>query len=100
MKAFSIFPLFAASCLLAASSHAQEKERKYPAVDLASDFVVDAKWPQRPDGIELGIYNADSLPWALITSLLALPLSVITVYVLRVMARFHASLVVELLGRR
>jgi hypothetical protein len=53
-----------------------------------------------PDGIELGIYNADSLPWALITSLLALPLSVITVYVLRVMARFHASLVVELLGRR
>ena len=31
---------------------------------------------------------------------LALPLAVITVYVLRVMARFHASLAVELLGRR
>ena len=46
------------------------------------------------------IYDADSLPWALLTSLLALPLSVITVYVLRVMARFHSSLVVELLGRR
>src|SRR5262245_3062301 len=27
-----------------------------------------------PDGIELGIYNADSLPWALVTSTLALPL--------------------------
>ncbi len=53
-----------------------------------------------PDGIELGLYDADSLPWALLTSLLALPLSVITVYVLRVMARFHSSLVVELLGRR
>jgi hypothetical protein len=53
-----------------------------------------------PDGIELGIYNADSLPWALVTSLLALPLSVITVFVLRGLARFHASLVVELLGRR
>ena len=53
-----------------------------------------------PDGIELGIYNADSLPWALVTATLALPLAVITVYVLRVMARFHASLAVELLGRR
>jgi Putative sensor len=53
-----------------------------------------------PDGIELGIYNADTLPWALITSTLALPLGIITVYALRMMARFHASLVVELLGRR
>jgi hypothetical protein len=53
-----------------------------------------------PDGIELGIYNADTLPWALVTSTLALPLGIITVYALRVMARFHASLVVELLGRR
>jgi hypothetical protein len=53
-----------------------------------------------PDGIELGIYNADSLPWALVTSALAVPLGIITVYALRVMARFHASLVVELLGRR
>ncbi len=53
-----------------------------------------------PDGIELGIYNADTLPWALVTSTLALPLAIITVYALRFMARFHASLVVELLGRR
>ena len=52
------------------------------------------------DAVELGLWQADSLPWALLTSLLALPLSVITVYALRVMARFHASLVVELLGRR
>jgi hypothetical protein len=53
-----------------------------------------------PDGIELGIYNADSLPWALVTSALAVPLGIITVYALRFMARFHASLAVELLGRR
>jgi hypothetical protein len=53
-----------------------------------------------PDGIELGIYNADSLPWALVTSALAVPLGIITVYTLRFMARFHASLAVELLGRR
>ena len=53
-----------------------------------------------PDGIELGIYNADTLPWALVTATLALPLGIITVYLLRVMARFHASLAVELLGRR
>jgi hypothetical protein len=53
-----------------------------------------------PDGIELGIYNADSLPWALVTSALAVPLGIITVYMLRFMARFHASLAVELLGRR
>jgi hypothetical protein len=53
-----------------------------------------------PDGIELGIYNADSLPWALVTSALAVPLGIITVYALRFMARLHASLAVELLGRR
>jgi len=53
-----------------------------------------------PDGIELGIYNADSLPWALMTSTLAIPLAIITVFVLRATARFHASLAVELLGRR
>lgn len=53
-----------------------------------------------PDGIEMGIYNADSLPWALVTATLALPLGVITVFVVRWMARIHASLVVELLGRR
>jgi hypothetical protein len=53
-----------------------------------------------PDGIELGLYNADTLPWALLTSLLAAPLAVVSVYLVRQMARFHASLVVELLGRR
>lgn len=53
-----------------------------------------------PEGIEMGIYNADSLPWALVTSTLAIPLGFITVYALRFMARFHASLAVELLGRR
>jgi len=38
----------ALSCVVTASAFAQEKERKYPAVDLASDFVVDSKWPERP----------------------------------------------------
>jgi len=35
-------------------SQAQEKERKYPAVNLAIDYVVDAKWPQRPDDMQWG----------------------------------------------
>jgi DNA-binding beta-propeller fold protein YncE len=54
MNVWNMFILFAASFVLAVSASAQEKERKYPAVDLASDFAVDAKWPQRPDGIQWG----------------------------------------------
>jgi sugar lactone lactonase YvrE len=41
--------------ILAQAAHAQgKKERKYPAVDLAIDYVVDAKWPQRPDDMTWG----------------------------------------------
>ncbi len=53
-----------------------------------------------PDDIEFGLWQANSLPIALATALLAIPLAVVTRYALRGMARFHASLVVELLGRR
>ena len=53
-----------------------------------------------PDGFEMGIYNADTLPWAIITAFLAAPLAWVTVWVIRGLAKFHASLAVELLGRR
>jgi hypothetical protein len=54
-----------------------------------------------PDGVELfGLYNADSLPWALISAFLAAPLAWVTVWVIRGLAKFHASLAVEFLGRR
>ena len=53
-----------------------------------------------PDGVEMfGLWNADSLPWAIITALLAVPLAWVTVWVIRGLAKFHASLAVELLGR-
>jgi hypothetical protein len=53
-----------------------------------------------PDGVDFGLWDVDTLPLALGTALLALPLAVMTRYVLRGLARFHASLVVEFLGRR
>lgn len=52
-----------------------------------------------PDGYDLGIYTVDTLSEAALTMLLAVPLAFITVWVLRGMAKFHASLAVELLGR-
>ena len=52
-----------------------------------------------PDGVEFGLWNADTLPWALITALLAVPLAFVTVWIVRGLAQFHASLAVELLGR-
>ena len=52
-----------------------------------------------PDGVHMGIYNADTLLEAIGTAWLALPLGFVTVWVLRGMAKFHASLAVELLGR-
>ena len=51
-----------------------------------------------PDGFEMGLYNADTLPWAIITAFLAAPLAWVTVWVIRGLAKFHASLAVELLG--
>ncbi|MDA0170868.1 sensor domain-containing protein [Solirubrobacter taibaiensis] len=52
-----------------------------------------------PDGYDLGIYNVDTLIEAVLTAWLFIPLGFITVWVLRGMAKFHASLAVELLGR-
>ena len=54
-----------------------------------------------PDGVEMfGLWNADTLPWAIITAFLAAPLAWVTVWVIRGLAKFHASLAVEFLGRR
>jgi hypothetical protein len=54
-----------------------------------------------PDGVQMfGLWNADSLPWAIITAFLAAPLAWVTVWVIRGLAKFHASLAVEFLGRR
>jgi putative sensor protein len=52
-----------------------------------------------PDGVEFGLWNVSSLPVALASALLAIPLAWITVWTLRGMAKLHASLAVELLGR-
>jgi hypothetical protein len=52
-----------------------------------------------PGGVEFGLWNADSLSSAVLSALLAVPIGFVTVHVLRGLARFHASLVVELLGR-
>jgi hypothetical protein len=52
-----------------------------------------------PDGVEVALWNVNSLPVALATALLAIPLAFVTVWVMRGMAKLHASLAVELLGR-
>ena len=52
-----------------------------------------------PDGVEFGIWNVHSLPWALVTAVLAVPAWLVTVWLLRGMAKLHASLAAELLGR-
>lgn len=52
-----------------------------------------------PDGVQVGLFNADTLVEAIGVAWLALPLGFITIWVLRGLAKFHASLVVELLGR-
>ena len=56
-------------------------------------------WPIS-EGVHFGLWTVDTLPEALGSALLALPAAVITVVVLRGLARFHASLAVEFLGRR
>jgi Putative sensor len=53
-----------------------------------------------PDGQEFGLWHADTLPKALASAFLALPLAFVTAWLLRGMAKFHASLAVEFLGRR
>jgi hypothetical protein len=52
-----------------------------------------------PDGVDIALWNTHSLPIALATALLAIPLAFVTVWVMRGMAKLHASLAVELLGR-
>jgi hypothetical protein len=52
-----------------------------------------------PDGVNFGLWNADSLPWALISAFAAVPLWFVSVWLLRGMAKFHASVAAELLGR-
>jgi hypothetical protein len=51
------------------------------------------------DGMEFGLWDASSLPVALASALLAIPLAWVTVWTIRGMAKLHASLAVELLGR-
>ncbi len=51
-----------------------------------------------PNPFDAGLWQVHSLPVALATALLALPLGLVTVYALRGMAKLHASLAAELLG--
>jgi hypothetical protein len=74
------------------------------AVSLVATVVGTAALPvyywALPDpGMHMGLWNVDTLPKALGTALLAIPGAFITVWTLRGMAKFHASLAVELLGR-
>ena len=52
-----------------------------------------------PDGYDMGFWNVDTFLEAVAGRVARLPLGFITVWVLRGMAKFHASLAVELLGR-
>jgi hypothetical protein len=54
MSSFRLASFLVVALALAHCADAQEKERKYPAVNLAIDYVVDAKWPQRPDDMSWG----------------------------------------------
>jgi hypothetical protein len=73
------------------------------AVTLVASVVGLATLPlwywSMPEGVEFGLWNADSLPLAFASALLAIPLAFVTVWVMRGMATLHASLAVELLGR-
>ena len=51
------------------------------------------------DGIQFGLWNVHTLPVAIATAFLAIPLAWVTVWLTRGMAKLHASLAVELLGR-
>ena len=54
MRLTTTFAFLLACCLFTTFGQGQEKERKYPAVNLAIDYVVDAKWPQRKDDMQWG----------------------------------------------
>jgi len=51
-----------------------------------------------PDGVQFGLWTADTLPLALASAVLALPLIPVTLLALRVMARTEARIAAALLG--
>jgi hypothetical protein len=53
-----------------------------------------------PEGVEFGLWSADTLPLAFASALLALPLAVVTAFALRWMALAEAYLAAALLGPR
>ena len=57
-------------------------------------------WAIPDGGMDFGLWHVGSLPVAFASAFLAIPLAWIAVWVIRGMAKFHASLAVELLGRR
>ena len=57
-------------------------------------------WAIPDGGMEFGLWQAGSFPIAFASAFLAIPLAWITVWVIRGMAKLHASLAVEFLGRR
>jgi hypothetical protein len=57
-------------------------------------------WAIPDGGMEFGLWQVDSLGGAFASAFLAIPLAWIAVWVIRGMAKLHASLAVEFLGRR
>jgi Putative sensor len=51
-----------------------------------------------PDGAEFGLWNADTLPLAIASALLAIPLAAVTLAVLRALAWTEALIAASLLG--
>src|SRR3954452_20780300 len=56
-------------------------------------------WAIPDGGMEFGLWQAGSLPIAFASAFLAIPLAWIAVWVIRGMAKLHASLAVDFLGR-
>jgi hypothetical protein len=56
-------------------------------------------WAIPDGGMEFGLWQAGSLPIAIASAFLAIPLAWIGVWLIRGMAKLHASLAVEFLGR-
>ena len=73
------------------------------AVSLVASTLGTATLPlwswALPDGYDMGFWNVDTFLEAVLAAWVALPIGFITVWVLRGLAKFHASLAVELLGR-
>jgi hypothetical protein len=56
-------------------------------------------WAIPDGGMDFGLWQAGSFPIALASAFLAIPLAWIGVWIIRGMAKLHASLAVEFLGR-